>query len=209
MLKPASPHLMRQFCRAGLAVTAAALALAACGSSGGNRPTGSGTGQGNAGQTPGSAAYAGTITYTGTIYVNSMIETGRSAFHIGKSFTEQLKDVRSCAEAAKANGADIFQVPSGKAPVPEDDVLIRGFHGPGTYNPAQLSKDKSDAILVPGKSGMARYDISATGHGLKAGKELLFLDRNGDGQLAYSEAHLDGKASSPAVAGLINWTCSS
>jgi hypothetical protein len=42
-----------------------------------------------------------------------------------------------------------------------------------------------------------------------AGKEVLFLNSNGSGQLVYSEAHLDGKASSPAVAGLISWSCTS
>jgi hypothetical protein len=202
MVNSALPQLTRHVWRGGIALCVLALAVTACSSGGGNHPTGSGTGSANAALSMGA-------TYRGTIYVSSQIATGRSAWHISKTFTEQVKDVRDCAAAVKANSSDVFQVPSGKAPVPEDDILIKGFHGPGTYTPDILKNDKLDTILIPGKTGLEQYDISTSAHGLKAGKEVLFLNKNGSGQLAYSEAHLDGKATGPAVAGLISWTCTS
>jgi hypothetical protein len=201
MMKPALPHHMRHAGTAGAALCVLALATA-CGSSGGGHPTGSGSGTASTSQALGAV-------YKGTIYISSQIATGRSAWHITKSFTEKVANVRDCADAAKADGADVFQVPSGKSPTPEDDIMVQGFHGPGTYTPDVMKRDKLDTIMIPGKTGLERYDITTSVRGLKAGKEVLFLNSNGSGQLAYSEAHLDGKASGPAVAGLITWTCSS
>jgi hypothetical protein len=202
MFKPALPQSLRYAWRSGIALSALALAVTGCGSSGGgNHPTGSGSGSAAAGQAQG-------LTYKGTIYVSSQNITGPAAWHVTKEFTEQLKGVRTCADAAKG-GSGIFQVPSGKAPAPEDDILIDRFHGPGTYLPEVLKRDKLDTILVPGKTGLDQYDITASARGLKSGREVLFLSGNGSGELVYSEAHLNGKASSPAVAGLISWTCTS
>jgi hypothetical protein len=201
MLKPALPQPMVHAWRSGIALSALALAVTACGSSGGgNQPAGSSTGSVNSDQ-------ARATTYRGEIYVSSQNDTGPAAWHVTKTFTDHVKGSASCADAAKGGG--VFQVPSGKAPVPEDDILIARFHGPGTYPPDVLKRDKLDTILMPGKSGIAQYDITTSAHGLKPGKEVLFLNKNGSGELVYSEAHLDGKASSPAVAGLISWTCSS
>jgi hypothetical protein len=202
MFKPALPQSLRYAWRSGIALSALALAVTGCGSSGGgNHPTGSGSGSATAGQAQGP-------TYKGMIYVSSQDNLGPAAWHVTKEFTEQLKGVRTCADAARG-GSGIFQVPSGKAPVPEDDILIDRFHGPGTYPAGVLKRDKLDTILVPGKTGLDQYDITTSAHGLKPGKEVLFLSGNGSGELVYSDAHLDGKASSPAVAGLITWTCSS
>lgn len=149
-------------------------------------------------------------TYSGTIYVSSQSNTSANSWHITKPFTERVADVHSCAAAAKAgDGSGVFQVPSPKAPLPEDDILVDGFHGPGTYTPNIMKHDKSDTIMMPGKSGLEQYVITTSTHGLTSGKEVLFLNSNGSGQLVYSEAHLDGKASGPAVAGLISWGCTS
>jgi hypothetical protein len=201
MMKPALPSRLRPAGTAGVALCALAL-VTACSSGGGSHPTGSGSGTASASGALGAV-------YKGTIYVSSQIATGRSAWHIAKNFTEKLANVRDCADAAKADGADVFQVPSGKSPSPEDDILVQGFHGPGTYTPAVMKHDKLDTIMIPGKTGLKQYDIATSTHGLTAGKEVLFLNKDGSGQLAYSEAHLDGKAGEPAVAGLITWTCSS
>jgi hypothetical protein len=201
MFKPALPQPVHPAWRAGIAVSALALAVTACGSSGGNHPTGSGSGSAAAGDAHGPV-------YKGEIYVSSQNDRGPAAWHVIKTFTERLTGASTCADAAKG-GSGVFQVPSGKAPEPEDDILVDGFHGPGTYSPDALKRDKLDTILVPGKTGLDRYDITTSAHGLKPGREVLFLNRNGSGELVYSEAHLDGKPSSPAVAGLISWTCTS
>jgi hypothetical protein len=203
MFKPALSELTRYIWRGGIALSALALTVTACGSSGGgSHPTGSGTGSASAGQAMG-------LSYKGTIYVSSQNDPGATAWHVIREFTEPLKGVRTCADAAKGSGSGVFQVPSGKAPIPEDDILIDSFHGPGTYPPDVLKRDKLDTILVPGKAGLDQYDITTSAHGRKSGREVLFLNGNGSGELVYSNAHLDGKASSPAVAGLISWTCTS
>jgi hypothetical protein len=201
MFKPALPQPMRHAWRAGVAISALALAVTACSSGGANHHTGSGTGSAKAGDAHGP-------TYKGEIYVSSQDDSGPTAWHVTKAFTERLTGASTCADAAKG-GSGVFQVPSGKAPSPEDDIQVDGFHGPGTYPPNVLKRDKLDTILVPAKTGLDQYDITTSAHGLKPGKEVLFLNSNGSGELVYSEAHLDGKASSPAVAGLISWTCSS
>jgi hypothetical protein len=203
MFKPALPQLTHHVWRGAVALSALALTVTACGSPGaGNHPTGSGTGSASAEKATGP-------TYKGTIYVSSQNDLGPAAWHVIKEFTEPLKGVRTCADAAKGSGSGVFQVPSGKAPVPEDDILIYRFHGPGTYPPDLLKRDKLDTILVPGKTGLDQYDITTSAHGRKSGREVLFLNGNGSGELVYSNAHLDGRATSPAVAGLISWTCTS
>jgi hypothetical protein len=196
----------RRLLGGAVAISAVALAMAACGGSSGNH-AGSGSLPASEGSEQG-AVYKG-ATYKGTIYVSSQIFDTPHSWHITKTFTEQVKNVADCAAAAKGDASGVFSVPSPTAPLPEDRIQVKGFHGPGTYPPSALKHDKLDAILVPGKSGLKRYDITVSGHRLKPGKEALFLNPNGSGQLVYSEAHLNGKAASPAVAGLISWTCSS
>lgn len=179
-----------------------ALAITACSSSGGQ----------HAAATPPSAA-TGPVngaTYTGTIYVSSQVNGSPQSWHVTKTFTERLPDVRNCAAAARTGtGTGVFQVPSPKAPLPQDNIEVRGFHGPGAYPPDVMQHDKSDFIVMPGKSGMQQYDITATAQGDEPGKEALFLYGNGSGQLVYSQAHLDGKVGGPTVAGLITWSCTS
>lgn len=202
MFKPALSQPARYAWRSGIALSALALAVTACGSSGGgNHTTGSNSGSATADLTQ--------ATYRGEIYVSSQNDLGPSAWHLTKAFTDQVKGVHGCAGAVKGGTSGVFQVPSGKAPVPEDDILVSRFHGPGTYPPNVLERDRLDTILVPGKAGLEQYDITTSAPGLKPGREVLFLNRNGSGELVYSDAHLDGKSSSPAVAGLISWTCTS
>ncbi len=69
----------------------------------------------------------------------------------------------------------------------------------------------SDTILLGQNAGMqgGTYIITTSAHAAAQGKEVLFLNKDGSGQLVYSQAHLDGNASSPAVAGLISWSCTS
>jgi hypothetical protein len=198
---------VRRALGAAVAGSALALAAAACGGSSGNHPAGPSRPPMSTGSEQG-AAYKG-ATYKGTIYVSSQVFDKPNSWHVTKTFTEQIKNVGDCAAAAKGDGSGVFQVPSPKAPLPEDSIKVKGFHGPGTYPPSALKRDKLDTILVPGKSGLKQYDITASGRGRKPGKEALFLNPNGSGQLVYSEAHLNGMAAGPAVAGMISWTCTS
>jgi hypothetical protein len=195
--------LIRGYIRRGaIAASGLALAITACSSSGGP----------HAATTP-APATTGPVngaTYRGTIYVSSQVNGSPQSWHVTKSFTERRPDVRNCAAAARTGtGTGVFQVPSPKAPLPQDNIEVRGFHGPGSYSPAAMQHDKSDFIMMPGKSGMQQYDITASAPGSEPGKEALFLYGNGSGQLVYSQAHLDGKASGPTVAGLITWNCTS
>jgi hypothetical protein len=198
------PSLARSFARAGLAISALALGIAAC-SSGGSPPAGGvtdGTGSG-----PMNGA-----TIHGTIYISGQVDNKPTTWHETKAFTETLRTVRNCAALAKSGMADgIFQVPSPQAPLPQADIEVTGFRGPGTYPPQVMKHDKSDSIMVDQDSGTqsGRYVITASAHGVTPGKEVLFLNANGSGQLVYSEAHLNGKAAEPAVAGLIAWSCTS
>jgi hypothetical protein len=184
------------------ALAALALAVTACGSAGGQ----------HAASAPRSAA-TGPVdgaTYTGTIYVSSQDDGNPQSWHVTKTFTERRPDVRNCAAAAKTGtGTGVFQVPSPKPPLPQDNIEVQGFHGPGTYSPSVMQRDKSDFIMMTGKSGMQQYDITASAQGEEPGKEALILYGNGSGQLVYSQAHLDGKAAGPMVAGLITWSCTS
>jgi hypothetical protein len=186
---------------AGVAVLGLTLAAAACGSSGGG--TGS---NGDASAQP--VVGVSAITFHGTVYVSSQVNGQPSSWHIIKTFDDPMH-VRSCAAAAKygdlANGD--FQVPSAQAPDPTDSIVVTSFHGPGTYPPATMKTDKSDTIFVPGKTGEQQYDITTSAKSATPGKEVLFLDANGSGEVVYSQAHLDGNPKKPAVAGLISWSC--
>ncbi len=196
------PLIIGHIRRAAIAGSALALAITACSSSGGQP----------AATTPPSATTRAVdgATYRGTIYVSSQVNGSPQSWHVTKAFTERLADVRSCAAAARTGtGTGVFQVPSPKAPLPQDNIEVRGFHGPGAYPPDVMQHDESDFITMPGKSGMQQYDITASAHGDEPGKEALFLYGDGSGQLVYSQAHLDGKSGGPTVAGLITWTCSS
>ncbi len=74
-----------------------------------------------------------------------------------------------------------------------------------------MQADTSDSISL--KSGGQSNQYVLTSHPAKAvpgqtrGKEVLFLHKDGSGELAFSEAHRLGQKSSPAIAGLISWTC--
>jgi hypothetical protein len=178
-----------------VAAPALLLSLAACGGSGGHA-----AGSGGA-SSPASALGA---TYRGTIYVST--KTG----HEIEPFVDHITDVANCAAAAKdGTGNGTFRVPSPQAPLPQADIEISGFHGPGTYTPTMLQHDRADSILLTGKSGTQLFVISTATAGRTAGKEVLFLAKNGSGQLVYSNAHLNGDAKDPEVAGLIEWSCSS
>lgn len=203
MIKPDRPSLARA-ARRGMAVPLLALALAACGSSGGppsmTESSGSVTGLGDGAM------------FHGTIYVSGQVHNKPTTWHVTKTFSERVPDVPNCAAAAKSGMATgIFRVPSPAAPLPEANIEVTGFRGPGTYPPQVMKHDKSDTILLGQNAGMqsGTYIITTSAHGAAQGKEVLFLNKDGSGQLVYSQAHLDGKASSPAVAGLISWSCTS
>ena len=74
-----------------------------------------------------------------------------------------------------------------------------------------MKADKSDSIWLSVNGVTDDYEINTnpTPTGQVSGKEVLFLYKNGSGYMVFSEAHKLGKASSPKIAGLINWTCSS
>jgi hypothetical protein len=178
---------------AGLAASALVLSLAAC-SSGGSAP-------------PAASSPSGKMlgaTFSGTIYVST--ETTQ----VTKAFVYHVANVANCAAAAaKGDVGSAFKVPSPSLPEPEANVEVTGFHGPGTYPPAVLAKDAADTILLPGKSGTSQYVLTSSLASHSRGKEVLFLAKNGSGQLVYSDAHLNGNASNPAIAGLIQWSCKS
>lgn len=197
------PSLARSVARAGLAVSALALGVAAC-SSAASPPSGAPT---SATDGPLDGA-----TIHGTIYISGQVHNKPTTWHETKAFTETVRTVQNCAALAKSGMTDgIFQVPSPQAPLPQADIEVANFRGPGTYPPQVMKRDKSDSIMVGRNSGTqsGRYVITASAHGVTPGKEVLFLNPNGSGQLVYSEAHLNGKATGPAVAGLISWSCTS
>jgi hypothetical protein len=205
MMHQPSPRLApRAGALATATLAATALALTACSSSGGH-PSGAASPTANVNY----GRFAGVI-FHGSIYVSSQDPNGPKSWRLTKTFLDRVHGIRSCKDAAKTGDAamaGVFEVPTGQAPVPEDAIDIAGFRGPGTYPPGLLQHDKSDSILISGKTGKQQYVISSDIHGLTPGREVLFMNANGSGQLAYSEAHLDGRASGPAVAGLITWTC--
>ena len=209
MIKPDRPSLARAARRGrlavpGLVLALAAGALAAC-SSAGTGGTGAATPPANPG--PGDGA-----TFHGTIYVSGQVHNKPTTWHLTKTFTERVPTVQNCTEVAKSGmSAGIFRVPSPTAPLPEANIEIAGFRGPGTYPPPALKHDKADTIRLGQNGGMqsGTYIINKPAHGVAQGKEVLFLNKDGSGELVYSQAHLNGKAASPAVAGLISWSCTS
>ena len=203
MMKPDRPSLARRTLPV-LAVPVLGLAAVAC-SSAASPPAATST------STPVSGPVAG-ATFHGTIYVSGQVNNKPTRWHVTKTFTDRMPTVRNCAEAAKSGmAAGIFRVPSPQAPLPQDNIEVAGFRGPGTYTPQVMKRDKSDSIFLGQDLGTqgGTYVITKSAHGITPGKEVLFLSPNGSGQLVYSEAHLDGKAASPAVAGLISWSCTS
>jgi hypothetical protein len=176
-----------------LAVPALALALAACAASGGKPAS-----------VPGkpSGPMLG-ATFKGTFYLSTPTS------HETRAFTDRIASVRNCAEAARTGWDGTFRVPTPQAPLPRADIQVAGFHGPGTYTPAMMRHDKADMILLTGKAGTSKYDITTALTARTPGKEVLFLSKDGSGQLVYSDAHLNGDPASPEVAGLIQWSCSS
>jgi len=201
MIKPVRPTLACLAPLAGLA----ALTLAACGSSGGQPPAAPSSGGATG---PGTGA-----TFHGTIYISGQVDNKPTTWHVTKTFTERMPAVRNCAAVAASGMADgTFRVPSPAAPLPEASIEVAGFRGPGTYPPQVMKHDKSDSIFLGQGSGTMKsgtYVITTSAHGAAQGEEVLFLNKDGSGQLVYSEAHLDGRAASPAVAGLISWSCTS
>lgn len=193
---------MTQSARLSLALLAAA--LAGCSSSAGHPAA-----------TPGSTTELGSnagVTFHGTIYVSGLVHNKRTSWHVTRTFTDRVPAVRTCADAANSGmAAGTFRVPSPQAPLPKANIELTSFRGPGMYPPRVMKHDKSDSIVLGHTSGMQRgtYLITTSLPGAAPGKEVLFLNKDGSGQLVYSEAHLDGKAGGPAVAGLISWSCSS
>jgi hypothetical protein len=182
---------------AAVAVSALVLSLAACSS--GSSPHATATGI-----SAGPQVMLG-ATFSGTIYVSTAL-----GGQVTKPFVQHVPNVANCAAAAaKGDFGSTFRVPTASLPDPQANILIADFHGPGTYPPADLAKDTGDAIMMPGKGGTSRYYISSRAAGRPHGKEVLFLSKDGSGQLVYSDAHLNGQASSPAAAGLIQWSCKS
>jgi hypothetical protein len=150
----------------------------------------------------------------GVIFHGKVQLTGASKF--SASFTEKDTAVKSCADVATKGDAPggTFTVPSPYITEnPQVDVKLAKFHGAGTYPPTQMQGDISDSIWL--KTGRATSDYEITAHpaasipGQTTGKEVLFLQKNGSGELAFSQAHKLGQISNPAIAGLITWTCSS
>lgn len=204
MTKPDRPSLARNPGPAVLAAPALALVLAACGSAGGQPGT---TPSGSTVTRP-----APGVTFHGTIYVSGLVHNKPTMWHVTKAFTDRVPTVRSCADAATSGmAAGTFRVPSPQAPLPEANIEVTAFRGPGTYPPRVMKHDKSDSISLGHTAGMrsGTYLITTTAPGAAQGEEVLFVNKDGSGQLVYSEAHLDGKAGGPAVAGLISWSCSS
>jgi hypothetical protein len=204
MTKPDRPSLARGLPRTVLAAPALALVLAACSSVGGQPLA-----------THSSAPVVGPVagvTFHGTIYVSGQVGNKPTTWHVTKTFTDVVRTVRTCAEAARSGmAAGIFRVPSPQPPLPRANIEVTGFRGPGTYPPQVMKHDKSDSIFLGENAGMqsGSYLITTSAQGAAQGKEVLFLNKDGSGQLVYSQAHLDGKAGRPAVAGLISWSCSS
>jgi hypothetical protein len=204
MIKSDRPSLARAARRCGMAAPVLVLVLAACGSSGG-QPAG-------AASPPPAARPGDGATFHGTIYVSGVVRNRPTTWHVLKSFTQRVATVQNCAAAARYGMATgIFRVPSPAAPLPVANIEVTGFRGPGTYPPPLLKRDKSDTISLGQTTGMQRgtYVITTSARGAALGKEVLVLNKDGSGQLDYSEAHLNGSSGSPALAGVILWKCTS
>jgi|CZKW01.1.fsa_nt_gi hypothetical protein len=74
---------------------------------------------------------------------------------------------------------------------------------------------EKDTHVIWLKTGQALHKYEITSHsaapppGHTNGKEVLFLQSDGSGTLAFSSAHVSGQTASPAIGGEIVWTCSS
>jgi hypothetical protein len=205
-------HLHRHRGLGAAAALTLTLVLGACSSAGSSTTSASGASpsSGSTGE-PSSAVLpqqAGSgVTFHGKVQV-----TG--ALKFANSFTEKDTSVSSCADVATKGDAagGTFAVPSPYATQnPQIIVRLAHFHGAGTYPPTEMQADKSDAIWL--KSGGHTDEYVLTTHpaalqGQTMGKEVLFLMKDGSGELAFSGAHKLGQKSSPAIAGLISWTCS-
>lgn len=178
-----------------LTLSALALSVAAC--------TGSGTPKAATSRTTPARPVLG-ATFRGTIYVST------ATSHFIKTFTERVTNVANCATAARTGDArGTFRVPSPASPDLQVNIQVAAFHGPGTYTPRMLKHDRGDSIVLTGKAGTSQYVITSATASATHAKEVLFLQKDGSGQLVYSGAHLDGRARKPAVAGLIEWSCTS
>ncbi len=175
---------------------------------------------------PGSAAPGGASPSSGAGHTSSTLQTPAGVIFHGKvevtgalrlitSFTEKNTSVSNCAAVATKGDAagGNFAVPSPYVTQsPQIVIRLAHFHGAGTYPPTEMQADKADSISL--KSGSHTDQFVLTAHPAKSvpgqttGKEVLFLLKNGSGELAFSEAHRRGQKSSPAIAGLISWTCS-
>ncbi len=202
--------------RAAGAALITSVALGACSSSG-STPAGTSAGGGSSPTNAASASPTGPTmppsNSAGVVFHGKVQLTGASKFTA--SFTEKDTAVKSCADIATKGDAPggTFIVPSPYITQnPQIDVKLAKFHGAGTYPPTEMQSDTSDSIWL--KTGGATSDYEITSHqaasipGQTTGKEVLFLEKNGSGELAFSEAHKLGKKSNPASAGLISWTCS-
>jgi hypothetical protein len=184
-----------------LGAAAAALGLAvllgACSSSPTARPGSS---------SPSSSAPQGSATFHAKLQVTGSVL-------LTKTYTDKVSH-NSCSYAAAHGDAPggRFEVPTpGAGVTPRIHIQLASFHGAGTYPPSKMKADKSDSIWLSVKGVTNDYEINTnpTPTGQVSGKEVLFLYKNGSGYLVFSEAHQLGKASSPKIAGLINWTCTS
>ncbi|MGD0376137.1 MAG: hypothetical protein ABSB01_16300 [Streptosporangiaceae bacterium] len=188
------------------------LALGACSSSGSTSSD-----PGSSPTTPTSASPTGQTMppsdSAGVVFHGKVQLTGASKFTA--TFTEKDTAVKSCADVAAKGDAPggTFTVPSPYVTQnPLINVKLARFHGAGTYPPTEMQSDTSDSIWL--KTSGATSDYEITSHpatsipGQTAGKEVLFLEKDGSGELAFSEAHKLGQKSSPAIDGLISWTCS-
>lgn len=188
------------------------LALGACSSSGSSSPS-----AGSSPTSPTSASPTGQTmppsNSAGVVFHGKIQVTGASK--LSSSFTEKDTTVKSCADVATKGDAPggTFTVPSPYVTQnPQIDVKLARFHGAGTYPPTEMQSDISDSIWLKTSGAASDYEItshSATSiPGQAAGKEVLFLEKDGSGELAFSEAHKLGQKTNPAIAGLISWTCS-
>ncbi|HEY7144308.1 MAG TPA: hypothetical protein VH637_08680 [Streptosporangiaceae bacterium] len=144
------------------------------------------------------------VTFHATIQVTGAV---RSSARFGYP----VPNARTCAGAVARGdtpgGGFVVPTPPGGR-FPRIDITIAGYHGAGTYPPPGLRRDKSDSIQLKAGQPETRYVLTAhPARGRAAGKEVLFLYKNGSGQLAFSLAHRQGRKSAPAISGLISWNC--
>jgi len=223
----AARRVSRGLAAAALAA-ALAVTLASCSSSGppaaGSTPPGSlgaatspaadgpssGTGTSGAGAS-GTSTSGAAASGTGVIFQGTLQVTG--AVVLKKNYTQKMPAVGSCAAAA-AHGDSPgggFRLPSPRASgFARIDVLVGHIHGAGTYAPNQLATDSGDSIWLTFHGASRDFEITShpAAPGKVMGKEVLYLNADGSGQLAFSGAHAFGQKSGPQIAGEISWSCS-